>query len=333
MVARAENDSSTLEPPTAPSSANVERVETLIIQPLMDWCGIAAFQQSLVYTLNMLYKGLLRNIHDVEIALTESAKAYDREVYCTLVATLCDQSMQQRPRWRDRYYATYIDNALAVALEQENRKLISNKPSNKRPPPIDVDLANSNYSQKFLEHLSATELKASASTTGSQSSTEISSVFESPASAVFSSASHCKSTSWLTPQSSPESSSFAVPRSPISPCTPFRSPISANPFTLISASTPSPTSTQATSTCLKCGASFTGSQQHRASNLKRHERTMHKRGAKLVCAEGGCGVEFSRSDNLRKHKKTAHGIEEPLRRKSHGKRRRSSDLKEITTWI
>lgn len=338
MVARADKDFSTFESPAGPSSANVERVETLIIQPLMDWCGITSFQQSLVYTLNMLYKGLLRNIHDVEIALTESAKAcdimaYDYEVYCTLVATLCDQSMQQHPRWRDRYYATYIDNALAVALEQENRKQISNRTSSKRPPPINVDLANSNYSQRSPGRLSAMDPKASASTTESIPSTGMSSVFESPASAAFSSASHRKSTSWLTPQSSPESSSFGVSRSPISPCTPFRTSITTNSLTLISPSTPSPTSTQATSTCLTCGASFTGSQQHRASNLKRHERTMHKRRSKLVCSEGGCEVEFSRSDNLRKHKKTAHGIEEPLKRKAHGKKRRSSDLKEITTWI
>ena len=282
-----------------------------------------------------LWSGLCSNVNIAvtDVEQTCNIKAYDHELYCTLVATLCDRSMQQHPRWRDRYYATYIDHVLAVALEQENRKQISQKPSNKRPPPINVDLANSNYSQRSSERLSATDPKASASTTESASSTGVSSIFESPASAVLSSASHYKSTAWLTPQSSPESSSFAVSRSPISPCTPFRTSITTNSLTLISPNTPSPTAIQATSTCLTCGASFTGSQQHRASNLKRHERTMHKRKSKLVCSERGCEVEFSRSDNLRKHRKTAHGIEEPLKRKGHGKKRRSSDLKAITTWI
>ena len=240
--------------------------------------------------------------------------------------------MQQHPSWRDRYYATYINHVLAVALEQENRNQRSERPINKRPPPIDVDLANNNHTQRSIEGLSATEPKASASTTTSTSSTGASSAFESPASAVFSSASHCNSTSWLTPQSSPESASFAVSRSPISPCTPFRTSTTTK-LQLISPSTPSPIPAQEASTCVTCGASFTGTHQHRASNLKRHERTMHKRRSKLICSEEGCEVEFNRSDNLRKHKKTAHGIEEPLIRKTHGKKRRSSDLKEITAWI
>lgn len=62
-----------LDSPAGPSSANVERVTTLIIQPLMAWSCIEPFQQSLVYTLGLLHKGLLRNIHDVEIVLTQSA--------------------------------------------------------------------------------------------------------------------------------------------------------------------------------------------------------------------------------------------------------------------
>lgn len=74
MVARTEKAFGTLESPAGPSSAHVERVETLIVQPLLNWYGIGPFQPSLVYTLDMLYKGLLRNIHDVEIALTEGAK-------------------------------------------------------------------------------------------------------------------------------------------------------------------------------------------------------------------------------------------------------------------
>lgn len=137
----------------------------------------------------------------------------------------------------------------------------------------------------------------------------------------------------LTPQTSPETSSFAVSRSPISPCTPFGALTATASRQLVSPCTASPISAHSTSTCQTCGATFSGTHQHRASNLKRHERTMHRQRSKLKCSEEGCDVEFSRSDNLRKHKKTAHGIEDPLKRESHGKSKRPSDLKEIIVWI
>ena len=253
--------------------------------------------------------------------------------YCQYVAALCDNAMEQDPSWRDRYYATYIDNILAVSTEQDNEKRRSLKPPSKRPPPINTALANSGRKKPSLTSSSFTSSKPKAATTGSLPSTSTSDTFESPVSALFSSTSRHESGTWTTPATSPETCAFAIAPSPISPCTPVRGIAKSSLPCLVSPCTPSPTTAINTSVCSRCGATFTGNPQHRTSNLKRHERTMHRRRSKLLCPEVGCGVEFSRSDNLRKHRKTAHGIEEPFMRKSRGKTRRPSDLKEITTWI
>lgn len=258
-----------------------------------------------------------------------STEAY--QAFCRCVAMLCDDAMQQGPRWRHRYYATYIDHILAVSTEQDNETRRSLKPTAKRPPPIDTVLANSG--PKKASTVSPASDKPQPATAGSLTSSSASDAFHSPASALFTGTSRHNSGTWTTPTTSPETCAFAIAPSPISPCTPVQGRATSNPSCLVSPCTPSPITAMNTSVCSRCGATFTGNHQHRTSNLKRHERTMHRRRSKLLCPEAGCGVEFSRSDNLRKHRKTAHGIEEPLRRQSRGKTRRPSDLKEITTWI
>lgn len=257
--------------------------------------------------------------------------AYDN--FCEQVAVLCDNAMQQSSSWRDRYYATYVDHILAVSTEQDNEKRRSLNLSGKRPPPIDTALANSGLKKPSVISASSSTGRPRSSTTGSLSSALTSAKFESPLSAIFSSTSRHHSGTWTTPATSPETNAFAIAPSPISPCTPTHDTKASKLQALVSPCTPSPKTALNTSVCSRCGATFTGNPQHRTSNLKRHERTMHRRRSKLSCPETGCGVEFSRSDNLRKHRKTTHGIEEPLKRQSRGKSRRPSDLKEITTWI
>lgn len=239
--------------------------------------------------------------------------------------------MQQDTEWRHRYYATYLDHILAVSMEQHNEKRRSLKPTSKRPPPIDTALANSGH--RKASNIHPTSDNPQPATVGSPTSSSASEGLNSPTSALFTGTSRHDSGMWTTPTTSPETSAFAIAPTLISPCTPSHGRGARNPSCLVSPCTPSPTTASNTSVCSRCGATFTGNHQHRTSNLKRHERTMHRRTSKLLCPETGCGVEFSRSDNLRKHRKTAHGIEEPLRRQSRGKTRRPSDLKEITTWI
>lgn len=74
IVLRKDNELSNISTPAAPSSANIERVKTHILEPLLLWLGIEAFGQGLMDTSDMLCRGLLNNIHDVEIMLTVTAK-------------------------------------------------------------------------------------------------------------------------------------------------------------------------------------------------------------------------------------------------------------------
>lgn len=74
IVLRKDNELSDITTPAAPSSANIERVKTHILEPLRDCHGIGLFGQGLMDTSDMLCRGLLNNIHDVEIMLTVTAK-------------------------------------------------------------------------------------------------------------------------------------------------------------------------------------------------------------------------------------------------------------------
>lgn len=74
IVLRKDNELSGIATPVAPSSANIERVKSHILEPLLGWDGIGSFGQALMDTSDMLCRGLLNNIHDVEIMLTVTAK-------------------------------------------------------------------------------------------------------------------------------------------------------------------------------------------------------------------------------------------------------------------
>lgn len=74
IVLRKNNELDNISTPAAPSSANIERVKTHILEPLLLWLGIEVFGQGLMDTSDMLCRGLLNNIHDVEIMLTVAAK-------------------------------------------------------------------------------------------------------------------------------------------------------------------------------------------------------------------------------------------------------------------
>lgn len=62
-----------------------------------------------------------------------------------------------------------------------------------------------------------------------------------------------------------------------------------------------PSSTPILLTC--CSATFTGT--YRASNLRRHQRTLHER-EKVKCLYAGCEKRFPRSDNMAVHMESAH---------------------------
>ena len=53
--------------------------------------------------------------------------------------------------------------------------------------------------------------------------------------------------------------------------------------------------------CPSCGTVFKGSKGNRDSNLRRHMRTVHHTGQRLICND--CGKRFQRSDYLKQHYK------------------------------
>ena len=249
------------------------------------------------------------------------------KAYLETLSALCDSAMQQaNSSWRDRYFAAYVDGVLAASLEHRNRQQQSLINRAKRPAPINTALANSGQaksdSQLVSSNLPSAGSSAGLSLKDSLPSSATSSSIETPTVAAWSRNTSANNSNWTTPQVSPEKHIFTLP--------PKGPPVS----TTSSASPPSPTNpTSNTSLCHICNAAFSGNLQYRTSNLRRHERTVHRRLSKLLCPEPGCGVECGRSDNLRKHRRTAHGVEEPVRRHVRGKRRRGSEIAKITNWI
>ena len=248
------------------------------------------------------------------------------KAFLEIVSAYCDSAMQD-PGWRDRYYAAYVDGVLATSTEQYTMKQRSVLSRQRRPAPIDTALAN-----KDQAGLSTKQQSSGPSSGGSSAdlgrdffardsfaSSATSSSYETPTIAAWSQNTSANNSNWTTPQVTPEKALFTIPPSD------HAIPIPTAQHTL-----PANTST---SMCPTCHASFSGNLQYRTSNLRRHERTVHRRLSKLLCPEPGCGVECGRSDNLRKHMRTAHGIEEPVRRQVRGKRRRGSEVAEITNWI
>lgn len=74
--------------------------------------------------------------------------------------------------------------------------------------------------------------------------------------------------------------------------------------------------------CHLCNQPFKGDHQNRASNVRRHLKTVHHQGQLLTCGEPGCSKVCGRADNLRKHRLSAHNIQDPIRRPISSKRSR-----------
>ena len=70
--------------------------------------------------------------------------------------------------------------------------------------------------------------------------------------------------------------------------------------------------------------SFSGSRQHRESNLKRHMNDIHQQGVRLCCPESGCSKRCGRADNMRSHLLKMHGIDPPRLRPSNSTRHKKA---------
>ena len=85
--------------------------------------------------------------------------------------------------------------------------------------------------------------------------------------------------------------------------------------------------------CDICSKSFSGTRQHRESNLKRHMNDIHQQGLRLCCKEPGCSKMCGRADNLRSHRLKIHGIDDPRVRPSSSTRHRKSAKRRKRTTI
>ena len=223
----------------------------------------------------------------IEQRISKSLLIYEK--YCKLVAILCDTAMKPSDPswteerswfsddtwhdWRNLFYVAELQEVLAVSLELDRSQRISSS-MNHSP----------NTSVLAVIRPNATSLVSPTSPT---SSSNVTSTISSPTSL----------TSWTLTSASEDDTvggSLGSPtNTPISPLSPSF-----------------PISNSETTHCQSCQATFTGTLQHRRSNLKRHMRTSrrHSGHAALKCPELGCNSTLMRTDNLAKHLQSQHGL-------------------------
>lgn len=270
------------------------------------------------------------------------------KAYVQLVKRLCDDvNCSYNSNWRDRYYATCIDNVEAIFLESTVKPLQDQSRDN-------AGLPNSVRLPSYPGSgaLTVSETPTSALSNGSSHSSESSNPSISIASSSPSAISESSASS-VSGQSQAAASASAAPSmvfvatkscltstskrhqcstgsisdDPNLTCSPFATvSASTSPETAV-ATTPSsatytvsPSSEKNKAYCELCSKSFSGTRQHRQSNLKRHMNDVHQQSLRLLCSEPGCGKRCGRADNLRNHRLKVHGIDDPRVRPSNSKR-------------
>ena len=236
------------------------------------------------------------------------------EKYCDVVAILCDKAMKPSipswneetswfcddtwHDWRNRSYVAELQEVLEVSLELDRSQGIS--PLTNHWP---------NASMLAVIRPNATPPVAP---TSPNSRTNFTRTNSSPTSL----------TSWTLASASEDDTVGGLLGSPTN-----------TPISPWSPSFPIPNSE--TTRCSSCGATFTGTPQHRRSNYKRHMRTSrrHSAHAALQCPKSGCKSTLMRTDNLAKHLQSQHGVSRFLDRQDPIKRdRRVGDLELLSMW-
>ena len=193
------------------------------------------------------------------------------------------------PNWRNRYYATLLDNALAVARESEKR------PKSTVFPTKNDDLVLGEQTQP------SNNLPTTLSYTPESNSTNT-------------------SPRTLNSNSSPDDSRLSTLGNSITSPSTLRGGESHN-----SPSSSQPPSTEVLS-CPECPSSPNNKFQNR-SNLNRHMHSTKKHNNGMqrhTCPMADCNAPLGRSDNVNKHLKNVHGIEN-LSRHDVRKRRREDN--------
>ena len=272
--------------------------------------------------------------------------------YVQLVNILCDTiSRSSGPSWRDPFYAACINDIQAMLscissdIETTDRHdkdfrsspypgnpstYHSHTPQPDSRTPVSAVTSQSSTSSESSQTLtgkssSPTALDSPASSVGSENQKANQTLAESsklstPVDAcTLSTSKHRHSTISLTRDDTTSACDQSSPQT-----------TKASRKTAIAASPDSPTYAafppldDGKAHCDMCSKSFSGTRQHRESNLKRHMNDIHQLGLRLCCTEPGCGKMCGRTDNLRSHRLKVHGIDDPPARPSNSTRHRKS---------
>ena len=236
------------------------------------------------------------------------------EKYCDVVATLCDRAMKTSkptwigetswfcgdnwPDWRSRSYIDELQDVLAVSRELDRSQSISS--------------STNHWTNASVLAVIRPNATSPVSPTSPTSNSNFTSTSSSPTSL----------TSWTLTSAWEDGTISGLLGSPTN-----------TPISPLSPSLPMPESEM--THCSFCPATFTGTPQHRRSNLKRHMRTArrHSAHAALKCPESGCARTLMRTDNLAKHLQSQHGISASSDRQDHIKRsNRVTNLELLSMW-
>ena len=208
-----------------------------------------------------------------------------------------ESSRTSETAWRNRFYIADLHEILAASLELD--KCQSPDSSPKHWPNISVLAV-------ICPNPSLLESPTSSISSGGGSSTNSSPTSYTSLDSAISSLDDTNGSSLTSPT--------AVSQSSLSPT----SPTFPTPDTEISR-------------CHLCPATFTGTPQHRRSNLQRHMRTSRRHSGQggFKCPEQGCVSTLMRTDNLSKHLQTIHGFSSPEERQDAIRRSRDMSSQDL----
>lgn len=254
--------------------------------------------------------------------------------------------------WRNRYYATCIDNL--EAIHRENATTMGLGEANNvytpsdggRVPHWDLQAGLGSGSPTSAVTIASSGSSGTSKSPDSMGTSSTLPLMDSPASSIsiesqiYNHAAFKPSMTTDPGPTSAHSQNSNISEKDHTSMTYVLSPVSSTRTSPGTAIAPSPVSSNCTTASLQqdnkahcewCSKSFSGTRQHRESNLKRHMNDVHQQGSRLICSEPGCGKKCGRADNLRNHRLKMHGIDDPRSRPSNPRRLRKSTRRRMGT--
>lgn len=108
--------------------ATTPNMQTRIIDKLLQWDGVENFHHVVIKAQSDLQRGLLRNPREVEVQLAADGRSSNQpqslyDEYRKRVCSLCnDATLSSSSSWRNRFYATGLDEVLSTFYELESKQ-------------------------------------------------------------------------------------------------------------------------------------------------------------------------------------------------------------------